>query len=112
MNGLSKSLGRLVNASVLHASDALNLPTVPLASVVGLAHDCQSILLTEHRRGVQTVRAFQLDRHHHAVPLAALLQLCGLHHDQCWVGHAILIDDHDVMVRRVVDIITVIQEVF
>ena len=60
----------------------------------------------------RTVLAHQLGRHQHAVPLAALLELGGLHGDERCLRDACIVDDHHVVVGRVLDVVAVVQIVF
>lgn len=111
VHGLSKLFCCAVNMAPLigDGPDAFDLPTKPTTLVVGFLHRRESIQLTVDRRREETVLALKLDCHHHAVPLPRLLQLRGLHGDQGRRWRAVLVHDHDVMVSRVLDIVTVVE---
>ena len=101
----------MVHARVFHGTHALDLPTVPLALVVGLGLCGQTVDLAVHGRRVRTVLAHELDRHHHAVPLAALFELSRLHGDESSLRHTIGVHDHHVVVGRVLDVVAVVKVV-
>ena len=70
-----KRLCCVVDIHVFDWADALDLPSKPLALVVRLALRRQAVYLRIHGGSVRTILAHHLCGHHHAVPLAGLLQL-------------------------------------
>ena len=107
--GLRKSLTRRVNVLLINSANTFDFPTKPLALVVRLGLCGQAVHLTIHRRGKESVLTLQLHGLHHAVPLAALLELRRLHDHQSRRRRAVGFDDHNIVVCRVFDVITVIE---